>query len=193
MKAVALMASPRQGGVIDSMTDAALEVLRDAGFETVKRELYRLEIGPCMACYACMKGNPCPIGDDVQGILADLEDADVVVMGSPTYWSNVPAPAKALFDRCMGYFEVGKLGPKRMKAKPSRVLLMTACLCPAPMDRMLGISTGCMKAMRAFFRPTRARITRVTAAGTSGSGSAGEKVLVRVRKAAKRIADSLRG
>jgi hypothetical protein len=183
------MASPRQGGAIDAMTDAALEVLRDAGFETVKHELYRLRIGPCRACYACMKGDPCPIGDDVPGILADMEEADVVVMGSPTYWSNVPAPAKALFDRCMGYFVVGKLGPKRMKAKPSRVLLMTTCLCPAPMDRLLGISTGCLKAMSAFFRPTRARITRVTAAGMSGSGGAGEKALVRVRKAARRIAD----
>ena len=193
MKAVALMASPRRGGVIDSMTDAALEVLRGAGCETVKHDLYRLEIGPCMACYACMKGDPCPVGDDVSGILADMEEADVIVMGSPTYWSSVPAPAKALFDRCMAYFEVGKLGPKRGKPKPSRVLLMTACLCPSPFDRLGGISSGCMRSMKAFFRPTRARITRVTAAGTSGSPEDRDRAVAKATRAARRIAGSLKG
>lgn len=188
MKAVALMASPRRGGVIDSMTDAALEVLRGTGCETVKHDLYRLSIGPCLGCYACTKGAPCPIDDDVRGILADMEEADVIVMGSPTYWSSVPAPAKALFDRCMAYFEVGKMGPKRGKPKPSRVLLMTACLCPAPFDRLGGISTGCMKSMRAFFRPTRARITAITVAGSSGTEALKAKAVARAARAARRIA-----
>lgn len=43
-----------------------------------------------------------------------LEEADVIVFGSPIYFSNVSARIKNLMDRCNPYFFNGKLKGKYM-------------------------------------------------------------------------------
>lgn len=57
------------------------------------------QVAPCDACGACFKTGSCVIKDDMQELYSMLEQADGVIIGSPVYFGNVSAQAKAVMDR----------------------------------------------------------------------------------------------
>jgi NADPH-dependent FMN reductase len=188
MKVSAILGSPKKGGTIDMLIDEALAAFSEKGFETEKIDLYNIEIKPCVACFVCTKGKPCSINDDCEKVLASMGNSDVVIMGSPTYWSNVTSPVKALFDRGMGFFEMTKMGPVRREEKPKQVLLLTACTVPFPLNFLFWVSTGCIKAMKVFFKQTRARIYCMTVTNTKNIK---EARMNKLKEKAVRIAQKL--
>jgi multimeric flavodoxin WrbA len=60
---------------------------------------YKLE--PCRGCLVCtkVKGNKCPIKDDISKILEKFNESDGFVFISPVYVRMVSAQMKLLFDR----------------------------------------------------------------------------------------------
>ena len=102
MKVVAFNGSPREGGNTSALLEIVLEELKRNGIDT---ELYQLggrAIHGCRACYACVenKDRRCAVKDDVLNDCIELMDgADGIIIGSPTYFSNVTAEVKALIDR----------------------------------------------------------------------------------------------
>ena len=54
--------------------------------------------------------------DDMQEIVLLLHESQIVLLAAPTYWANVPAPVKNLFDRLLG------------TAMSSIEISLTACL-----------------------------------------------------------------
>jgi len=102
MRVIAFNGSPRKGGNTAALIDIVLEELKREGIDT---ELYQIggkEIHGCRACYACVqnKDRRCAVKDDVLNDCVELmEGADGIVIGSPTYFSNVTAEVKALIDR----------------------------------------------------------------------------------------------
>ncbi len=102
MRVIAFNGSPRRKGNTSTLIDIVLEELIGSGIET---ELYQLggkEIHGCRACYACArnKNRRCAMEDDVLNECVELmESADAIIIGSPTYFSNVTAEVKALIDR----------------------------------------------------------------------------------------------
>jgi multimeric flavodoxin WrbA len=102
MKVVAFNGSPRRNGNTAALIDIVLEGLKGEGIDT---ELYQIggkDIRGCRACYACVrnKDRRCSVTDDVLNECVELmEGADGIIIGSPTYFSNVTAEVKALIDR----------------------------------------------------------------------------------------------
>jgi multimeric flavodoxin WrbA len=71
----------------------------------------------CRACGACgkNKNNQCIFRDDlVNDALSKMMDADVVILGSPTYFAALTPEMKALIDRC-GY--VARANGRLLKRK----------------------------------------------------------------------------
>lgn len=95
MKVVSLIGSPRAKGNCDILVNKLVEKI-DGEKETFF--LNKLDINYCNACQACQKGD-CIKGDDVNEIIAKIEDADLLIFSSPIYFGQVSAQAKTIIDR----------------------------------------------------------------------------------------------
>ncbi len=101
-KVVAINGSPREGGNTEIMLNAALEPLREAGVETKIIQVGGKNIHGCRGCWACGKAanRKCVFNDDiVNDILEDLFNANAIIFGTPSYYSNMTPELKALIDR----------------------------------------------------------------------------------------------
>ncbi len=113
MKVLGLVGSPRRGGNTDLLVAEILAGAAESGFETEKVPLYPLRIEVCVDCKACKKGNfICAHKDDMPKLNVKLEDADVIVFGTPLYWYGPTAKTKLLLDRLRPF-----IASKRLKGK----------------------------------------------------------------------------
>ena len=112
MKILGIVCSPREGGNTEILVREALEGVREAGGEPDLVLVGDMDIAPCNACGGCLKDGQCLIDDDMQEIYARLESADGIIFGTPVYFINVTAQAKAVMDRTYGFLRTGKLKGK---------------------------------------------------------------------------------
>jgi len=99
MKILGIVCSPRKGGNTEILVREALEAVGEAGCETELILIAGKKIAPCDGCTACLKEGVCKINDDMRVISEQLEEADGVIFGTPVYFNNVTAQAKAVIDR----------------------------------------------------------------------------------------------
>lgn len=103
MKVVAFCGSARRKGNTALMLNTVLEPLSEAGAETELVELAGSEIKGCKACMVCYKekDGTCAIKDDMMNdCIEKMQEADGIILGSPTYFADVSTEMKALIDRC---------------------------------------------------------------------------------------------
>ncbi len=82
-----------------------------------KYELFLLKdmnIEYCNACGGCYKSHKCIIEDDMQKLYKELLDADIIVLGSPTYFDNVTSLMKIFIDRCLPLYLSEELKDKKV-------------------------------------------------------------------------------
>lgn len=149
---LAILASPRENGNVASMIKIACRSAMSAGWEVKMVNLYEKNIAYCKGCMACKKTGRCVIKDDIQPIIDDFTSSDIIVLGSPTYFANVTAPLKNMFDRMVATVMDDNTNryPKPKLSKNQKYILLTACNTPFPFDRIAKQSTGCIGAMKEF-------------------------------------------
>jgi multimeric flavodoxin WrbA len=99
-KIIAVNGSPRENGNTAQMLHTVLEVLKGEGHET---ELYQAggrSVRGCVSCGGCArhKGR-CEIDDWMNELYPKMAAADAIVLGSPTYYSDLTPEIKAILDR----------------------------------------------------------------------------------------------
>ncbi|MCL2509814.1 MAG: flavodoxin family protein [Methanomassiliicoccaceae archaeon] len=102
MKVVAFNCSPRQNGNTSQMIQDAFKVLNAEGIETEMVQVGGNLIHGCRGCGTCGKTKDmrCVIDDDIiNSCIKKMAEADGIIIGSPTYFSDVTTEAKALIDR----------------------------------------------------------------------------------------------
>jgi len=102
MKAVAINGSPRKGGNTEILLKKVLAPLAASGWETEFLQLGGASIRGCQACYECFKkkNSRCSQKDDAfSPCFEKMVAADAIILGSPTYFTDVSAEMKALLDR----------------------------------------------------------------------------------------------
>lgn len=102
MKVVAINSSPRKESNTAQLINYVFEELEQEGIETELIKIGGKNIWGCRACYKCFQNldSHCSIKKDVVNECIDkMAEADGIVLGSPTYFSNVNAEMKALIDR----------------------------------------------------------------------------------------------
>jgi len=105
MKVIAFNGSPRVNGNTAQSLKIVLEELEKEGIETELVQLGGKKVFGCLACGKCRvnKDNRCIRQDDEMNFfIGKMIEADGILIGSPTYFSNVSTEVKALIDRC-GY------------------------------------------------------------------------------------------
>jgi multimeric flavodoxin WrbA len=114
MKILALIGSPRRKGNTELLVEQILKGSRAKGHTTEKLFLYDYTISLCVDCRSCKKGDyVCCINDEMQKIYPLMEEADVIIFGTPVYWYGPTAKMKMLIDRMRPFVENNKLKGKR--------------------------------------------------------------------------------
>lgn len=70
-------------------------------------DICNLNMAPCVGCCSCYRTGHCYINDDAEQLSDRMEKADGLIIGSPTYASNVSGQLKQLIDR--GHFVIEQL------------------------------------------------------------------------------------
>lgn len=98
MKVLAIYGSPRKEGNTARMLDAALSVFPSEA-EIRKVFLGELEFSGCGPCRECKTTGYCVIEDDMQRVYRDMLWAEIILIGSPSQFSDVSADVKKMMER----------------------------------------------------------------------------------------------
>lgn len=117
MKVIGIAGSLRARSNTLHYVKTGLKVLEKEGIKSELISLRGKEIKPCNGCYDCVKKGYCTIeDDDFAAILAKMEAAEGLILGSPVYLSSVVPQMLSLLARAtfVAYwndkFFTGKVG-----------------------------------------------------------------------------------
>lgn len=95
-----LNASPRKNGTTSKILTSYEKIL--SSFPDIKVHLVHisdLQLLPCIGCCVCYKQGSCHLNDTGDLISTEIENADALIIGTPTYVSNVSGQLKTFIDR----------------------------------------------------------------------------------------------
>ena len=107
MQVLIINGSPRKNGVTAAVLHRIEENLRGAGIEVLFYNLGGMKMSHCTGCNYCYRTGHCCMEDDAELLSKRIEEADGIVLGSPTYASNVSGLMKDFIDR--GHFVMEQL------------------------------------------------------------------------------------
>jgi len=139
MKVTAIVGTYRKAGIIAQAVEELLAAARASGAETDTVFLMDKHIEFCRNCRTCTQSSGpergrCPIQDDMDAVLRNLEEADAIIFASPMNFGTVTAVMKRFIERmiCYGYWPWGSMAPKnRIREKKKRAVVVTAAAAPA--------------------------------------------------------------
>lgn len=106
MKVIAFNGSPRKKWNTATLLNKALEGAAAQGAETQLIHLYDLNFKGCVSCFSCkIRGGKsygkCAVKDDLTPILARVEEAGAIILGSPIYFGTVSGEMHSFMERLM--------------------------------------------------------------------------------------------
>jgi multimeric flavodoxin WrbA len=102
MKVVAFNGSARKKGNTEAMIRRVFEALENEDIRTELVQLSGKALKGCIACMKCYKNKDqqCAVtDDDMNFCIGKMHEADGIILGSPTYFTDVSTEMKALIDR----------------------------------------------------------------------------------------------
>ena len=118
MKISGFEGSPRENGNTEKLVKAILEGANAIGAETEFFKLAKMNISACLGCFNCRETGTCVTEDDMQLLLAKIQDSDAIILGSPVYMWQVSALTKLFMDRLVPFirpdFSTRLKGKKRL-------------------------------------------------------------------------------
>jgi hypothetical protein len=149
MNILVLNGSYRESGTVASLLEYVTEPL--SGEHKVEWiDVSKLNMTYCTTCMVCREKDTCILPEDDAHIVGNkIQEADVLIIGTPTHWGNMSAPLKLLFDRNVPVFmgeSPGGVPQPRQKGK--RAVVVTACTTPWPFNFILAESRGAIRAVR---------------------------------------------
>jgi len=188
MKILVLNGGPRRNGT----TTTVLKELADAvgkNHEVQWVDVYGLEMKPCMGCLRCRPDGVCVLPEDgAHAVGKMIDDADALVVGSPTYWGNMTGPLKILFDRSVPRIEYigGGLPKPNHKGKPG--IIVTSSAAPLPFNLISSQSGGTVRSIKTVMKGGGYNITGViNVPNMARRTEIPEKYLKRARRLGERL------
>ena len=182
-RVLAILGSPHIDGATATMLNHSISEAEKAGYTIAKINLYEKRLAFCTGCRLCLISGMCVQKDDIQEIISLLRESQIVVLAAPTYWANVPAPVKNLFDRLLGTAmeETAAFPKPRLSGK--QYVLLTACNTPAPFSWIFGQSRGAIRSMDEFFKTAGMKsMGKIVCANTGKTKNVPEQVLQKIER-----------
>ena len=100
-KVIGFNGSARKDGNTAILIRQVFAELEKEGIETELIELAGMKLHGCLACYQCRErlNQRCAVKDDLNLCIEKMESAQGIILGSPTYFTDVSTEMKALIDR----------------------------------------------------------------------------------------------
>ncbi|MDT8719731.1 flavodoxin family protein [Clostridium sp. 19966] len=189
-RVIGILGSPRRNGKVAETLYSILENCKLKGYSTSIINLYDYNIKFCNGCMLCRRKGHCVIDDDLNDIAKKIVSSDVVILGAPTYWANVPAIVKNLFDRMVSYTMEDVKGrfPRPLCSQNQGYVLITACNTPFPFSFLCKQSQGAISAMNEFFKTSGMKKKGViTITNTWGKKCVSKAVFNKAKKISDRL------
>lgn len=109
MKIVAFNASPRKGGNTEQLIREVFSHIEPHGIQTEIVQIGGVLLHGCLSCYSCFKTKDgvCAIKNDrMNEFIAKANQADAIILATPTYYGSASAEMKAFMDR-LGLTTIG--------------------------------------------------------------------------------------
>lgn len=108
MKIVIVNGSHRKNGATALILNEMYQQLKKYSDVDVQMvHVADLSLKYCVGCGSCYKNGACIYKDDIESLSLRIAEADGVILGSPTYASNVSGQMKVIIDR--GHFVMEQL------------------------------------------------------------------------------------
>ena len=102
---ICLLGSPRADGNSKQLVDAFCDSLDSSRINLKRYQLSDLDYNGCKNLFACKTSlNHCGQQDDLTQVLAEIIHADVVVLSSPIFFTDVSGQLKSCLDRWFSFF-----------------------------------------------------------------------------------------
>ncbi len=106
MKVIAINGSPRKGWNAATLLENALSGAASAGAETEMIHLYDYQYMGCSSCFACKRkedagSGHCAMRDGLSPVLERVMACDVLLLGSPIYYSDVTGMMRSFMERLL--------------------------------------------------------------------------------------------
>jgi multimeric flavodoxin WrbA len=116
MNIIAICGSPRRGNTEFALRRFLIGA-EELGHKTDLVLLREKRIGHCLGCMACDDEDAvCPVKDDMKLIIGKLLANDLIILGSPNYFSNVSGLMKDFIDRLHPAYKDSLLKNKKVVA-----------------------------------------------------------------------------
>lgn len=105
MKVTAFNGSPREDGNTSILIEKVFSILEKEGIECEEIQIGGRTVHGCTACMQCFENQDmkCIIDEDiVNDCIQRMDQSDGIIIGSPTYYSDLTPEVKGLIDRA-GY------------------------------------------------------------------------------------------
>ncbi len=161
MEILGLLGSPHVNGLCSKLLSAVLDGAAEAGAAVKRYDLITCNIMHCMGCCKCLTSEPglpigpCPLKDDMHGILEQYVQADGYVLASPVYDVSVTALMKKFLERKIAltyrpadaYARIGS--PRRSADFEKKAVLLVTGNCSNEYREVMG--DPCFEMMEAHF------------------------------------------
>lgn len=183
MNVLVLNASPRPDGNISRMLGAMEDEAARRGMQVTSVRVSSLHVRPCTGCMACRSKQACVLPyDDAQRVLGLIQACDVLVIGAPCYWGNMPGELKVLFDRMVyGMMGESARGIPRPLHRGKRAILLSTCTTPYPFNILFRQTRGVIRALKEIVKWSGFKIVSTLEIGGTKRRPVSGKTLKRCR------------
>lgn len=167
-KILILNGSPHRTGIVGSALDTIRRAAETEGAVCERVDIYSCHIHPCVGCMKCRTEGVCSLPhDDAHALAEKIAAADILVVGTPTYWGGMSAQLKTAFERMVPTF-MGESprGIPQPRMKGRRAIVVAACTTPWPFNIIMRQSRGAVRSLKEILSTAGMKIRSAEIAGT---------------------------
>lgn len=189
MHVLILNGSPRPHGNIAQMLSAIESEAILWGGSVTSLCISELRVKPCIGCMACREKGTCVFPeDDAQQTLRLIQACDLLVIGAPCYWGNMPGQLKVLFDRIVyGLMGESSKGIPVPLHKGKRIILIATCTTPFPFNLLFRQSRGTIRALKEIAKWSGFKVAGTFELAGTREKKVSPKDLEKCRKMARKL------
>jgi multimeric flavodoxin WrbA len=184
MSILILNSSPRKtGNVVQALKALADGASKDHEIEWL--DVYDLKYTPCKGCMKCRPDKECILPyDDAHMVGQKIKHASGLVIGTPTYWGNMSASLKGLFERNVPVFEYIDSGFPRPLHKGKKAVIVTACSAAWPFHLLMSQARGTIHTVSTILNSAGYKIiSKIIIPNTVKNTAISSRILAKANKA----------